>query len=95
MSHASLAVHPFGGYLAAWGVVSVVVGEWCRRRGGAAGWAAMVAATVFLVGGGAIEWLREPLTVVRIGEMISAYPFLYWIGAVATAGLGLWFQREN
>lgn len=89
----SLAVHPFAAYLAGWGLICAGIGEWLRRRGGPPGRAGAVAAIAFLVGGGAIEWLREPVTVWQLAEGWSVYPVLYWLGAgVVAAG---WWQLTS
>lgn len=86
-------VHPFAAYLAGWGLVAAGLGEWRRRRGDAPGQAAMVSALVFLAGGGAIEWLREPETVIQIVDGVSVYPFIYWIGAVGAGWLWWYFGQ--
>ncbi len=78
MSH---PVQPFPVYLAAWGFVAALLGIVLARRSLAPGRAGTAAAALFLAGGGVIEWLREPLTVIRIGES-SAYPLIYAWGAV-------------
>ncbi len=87
-SPVSLAVHPFGGYLAFWGLGCAVVGQWWRRRSGRAGSGAVVAAALFFGGGGAIEWLREPATVARWTDGVSVYPAVYW--TIAAAIIGGW-----
>ena len=89
----SLAVHPFAAYLALWGLVSALIGEWIRRYNRGPGVAGVACATVFLAGGGAIESMREPATVIQIADGISAYPLLYWMGALA-AGLAWWWLER-
>ncbi len=86
-------VHPFAAYLALWGLMAAVAGEWWRRRENRPGRAAMVGAIIFFAGGGAIEWLREPETVIQLADGVSAYPSLYWAGAIG-AGL-VWSKLDS
>ena len=90
MSSTSMAVYPFAGYLAIWGLGCAVFGQWWRRRGAADGKAAVVSGVAFLIGGGAIEWLREPATVVNIVDGVSVYPLIYWLAAVAAVVGSRW-----
>jgi hypothetical protein len=81
VARTSHPVHPFALYLSVWGIFSAGVGVWLMRRGAARGQAGLATAALFLAGGGLIEWLREPLTVPRLGEETSLYPLLYALGA--------------
>ena len=85
-----MAVYPFAGYLAVWGLGCAVFGQWWRRRGAGDGKAAVVSGLAFLIGGGAIEWLREPATVVNIADGVSVYPLIYWLAAVAAVVGSRW-----
>lgn len=91
----SLSVHPFGAYLAGWGMACAAVGEVLRRLKIAPGVPAMVAAGLFLVGGGVVEWFREPATVVQIADGVSAYPAVYWAFAAAVVAGGLVVRRRE
>lgn len=82
----SYPVHPFGGYLALWGLAAAIIGALWRRRNPIAGMAASLSALVFFAGGGMIELLREPTTVPHLVEGVSLYPFLYWGAAIVAAG---------
>ncbi len=93
-SPVSLAVHPFAAYLAIWGLISAAMGEVIRRRTGTAGYGALTGAALFLVGGGVIEWWREPATVPNLVEGLSVYPFIYWIGAAVVVVMG-WNLTRN
>lgn len=92
-AQASLAVHPFALYLAVWGFAAALYGQWRRSRHDKPGRPAVAAAALFLVGGGAIEWLREPAVVLELSDGLSAYPFIYWAGAICV-GL-LWWRIED
>lgn len=91
-SPTSLAVHPFGAYLAVWGLICAVGGEWLRRRTDSVGRAAVYSATGFVVGGGLIELVREPATVPTLGDGWSVYPLAYW---AAAAGLVAWWRGRE
>lgn len=93
-SSTSLAVHPFAGYLALWGLGCAAVGEWWRRQYRPAGEAAAVTALLFLAGAGAIEWLREPAAAPTIVDGWSVLPAVYWAGAAAVF-TGWWWWRRN
>lgn len=95
-STTSYSVYPFAAYLAIWGLVAAIVGEGLRRRQARAGRPALAAALVFLIGGGIIEWWREPATVPTIGDNWSVYPLIYWAGAVAAVSIfGLWSRYSR
>lgn len=94
MDTASYAVHPFAAYLAGWGLMSAVVGEWLRRRSDRSGNAAVATALLFLAGGGAVEWLREPATVPPSGTGWTVYPFVYWLGTVVIGAAWWWFNKR-
>jgi len=91
-SPVSLAVHPFGGYLAIWGFLCAAAGQWWRRRTDQFGGGAVVAAVLFCGGGGAIEWLREPATVIQWTDGLSVYPAVYWAMAAALIAGWIWLQ---
>lgn len=91
----TLSVHPFALYLAVWGLVSALFGEWLRRRHTGPGAAAMASAALFFAGGGMIEWLREPTTALQLGDGILVYPWVYWSAAVATMWAWRWCWRRG
>ncbi len=93
-SDASLPVLPFAAYLALWGLFAAGVGQWWRRRDGRGGEPAFVAALVFLVGAGGIEWLRDPAMVPGFVDAISVLPFVYWTAACIVT-VGWWSLRRS